>query len=231
MEPDAVPIAVELARELKRPVQVVVSQSSSQNHDRVAPGALARMTALPGAGGITAAWAMRVATADGLGSALARLGKEDRPASSGKARSTDRCRLIRCRTSRSKPFAPICPSTPATCADRRSANSLSSPKASSMSWRVPRKSSRWRSGCRCSGKTEGSRAASRARRGSRSGTEADPEARWGSRAAPPSARISAWSPTRASGATSGFRSIASSQPSIADASSTAASSRSRSRRG
>src|SRR5205823_14489956 len=31
------------------------------------------MTALPGAGGITAAWAMKVATADGLGSALARL--------------------------------------------------------------------------------------------------------------------------------------------------------------
>lgn len=73
LEPDAVPIAVDLARELKRPIQVVLSQSSSQNHDRVAPGALARMTALPGAGGITAAWAMKVATADGLGSALTRL--------------------------------------------------------------------------------------------------------------------------------------------------------------
>jgi len=74
IEPDAVPIAIELARELKRPVQVTLSQSSSQNHDRTAPGALARMTALPGEGGITAAWAMRVATADGLGSAIARLG-------------------------------------------------------------------------------------------------------------------------------------------------------------
>ncbi|MGE5562368.1 MAG: molybdopterin cofactor-binding domain-containing protein [Bacillota bacterium] len=73
IEPDAIPIAVELARELKRPVQVILSQSASQNHDRIAPGALARMTALPGAGGITAAWAMRVATADGLGSALQRL--------------------------------------------------------------------------------------------------------------------------------------------------------------
>ena len=73
LEADAVPIAVELARVLKRPVQVVVSQSQGQNHDRPAPGALARMTALPGEGGITAAWAMRVATADGLGSALARL--------------------------------------------------------------------------------------------------------------------------------------------------------------
>ena len=73
MENDAAPIAIALARELKRPVQVMLSQSASQNHDRVAPGALARMTALPGAGGITDAWAMRVATADGLGSALARL--------------------------------------------------------------------------------------------------------------------------------------------------------------
>lgn len=73
LEADAAPIAAELARALKRPVQVVLSQSASQNHDRVAPGALARMTALPGEGGITAAWAMRVATADGLGSALARL--------------------------------------------------------------------------------------------------------------------------------------------------------------
>lgn len=73
MEPDAAPIAIDLARALRRPVQVILSQSSSQNHDRVSPGALARMTALPGSGGITAALAMKVATADGLGSALARL--------------------------------------------------------------------------------------------------------------------------------------------------------------
>ena len=73
IEPDAALIAIELARELKRPVQVIVSQSAGQNHDRLAPGALARMMALPGEAGITAAWSMRVATADGLGSALARL--------------------------------------------------------------------------------------------------------------------------------------------------------------
>ncbi|MFL6829872.1 MAG: molybdopterin cofactor-binding domain-containing protein [Sphingomicrobium sp.] len=73
LEADAVPIAAELARALKRPVQVTLSQSPSQNHDRVAPGALARMTALPSEGGIVAAWQMRVVTADGLGSALARL--------------------------------------------------------------------------------------------------------------------------------------------------------------
>jgi isoquinoline 1-oxidoreductase beta subunit len=77
LEPDAAPIAIELARAVGRPVQVVLSQSSSQNQDRAAPGALARMAALPGAGGITAAWAMTVATANGLGSALGRLADKD----------------------------------------------------------------------------------------------------------------------------------------------------------
>lgn len=84
MEPDAVPIAIELARALGRPVQATLSQSASQNHDRVAAGALARLTALPGAGGITAAWAMKVATADGLDSALARLAGKDAPDKLGK---------------------------------------------------------------------------------------------------------------------------------------------------
>ena len=79
MEPDAAAIAVELAKATGRPVQVTLSQSASQNHDRVAAGALAQMTALPGAGGITAAWAMKVATADGLGSALARLADKGIP--------------------------------------------------------------------------------------------------------------------------------------------------------
>jgi isoquinoline 1-oxidoreductase beta subunit len=83
LEPDAVPIALELARELKQPVQVVLSQNAGQNHDPVAPGALAHMTALPGEGGITAAWAMRVATSDGLESALARLGGKEEPAKFG----------------------------------------------------------------------------------------------------------------------------------------------------
>ena len=84
LEPDAAPIAIELAKAVGRPVQVLLSQSSSHNHDRVAAGALARMTALPGAGGITAAWAMRVATADGLGSALARLSGKDAGGKLGK---------------------------------------------------------------------------------------------------------------------------------------------------
>jgi isoquinoline 1-oxidoreductase beta subunit len=84
IEPDALPIAIELARELKRPVQVTLSQSACQNHDRVAPGALARMTALPGQGGITAAWQMRVATLDGLGAAFARLEGKDPPRNIGR---------------------------------------------------------------------------------------------------------------------------------------------------
>jgi isoquinoline 1-oxidoreductase beta subunit len=79
LEPDAAAIAIDLARELKRPVQVTLTQSASQNHDRVAPGALAHMNALPGTGGITAAWQMRVATADGLEDALARLARADTP--------------------------------------------------------------------------------------------------------------------------------------------------------
>lgn len=73
MESNAAPIAIELARAVGWPVQLVISQSASQNHDRCSPGALAQMTALPGAGGITAAWAMKVATGDGLAAALARL--------------------------------------------------------------------------------------------------------------------------------------------------------------
>lgn len=79
MEPDAASIAVELARLTERPVQVIISHSGSQNHDRLAPGALAQMAALPGDGGITAAWSMKVATNDGLGSALARLADRDLP--------------------------------------------------------------------------------------------------------------------------------------------------------
>jgi len=84
MEPDPIAVAAALAHELKRPIQVTMSQSASQNHDRLSPGALAKMTALPGAGGITAAWQMRVAIADGLGSALARLSGVSEPTRLGR---------------------------------------------------------------------------------------------------------------------------------------------------
>jgi len=85
IEPDGASVALELARTVGRPVQVVFSQSASQNHDRLAPGALARLTALPGAGGITAAWAMKVVTADGLGSAFARLAGNGAPDKLGRS--------------------------------------------------------------------------------------------------------------------------------------------------
>ena len=73
VESDAVPYAVELARQLKRPVQVTLSQSTSQNHDLASAGALARMAALPGEGGITAAWKMEIATVDGMAAAIERM--------------------------------------------------------------------------------------------------------------------------------------------------------------
>ena len=73
LEADAIPYAVELSRELKAPVQAVLSQSASHNHDPVSPGGLARMTALPGADGITGAWKMEIATVNGMGSTIARL--------------------------------------------------------------------------------------------------------------------------------------------------------------
>lgn len=69
----AVPIALHLARAMGRPVQVALPQSSAQMHDSVAPGALVRMTALPGAGGITAALRMDLVSADGMAASLARL--------------------------------------------------------------------------------------------------------------------------------------------------------------
>ena len=163
-------IAIELARQLKRPVQVTLSQSESQNHDRAAPGALARMTALPGEGGITAAWQMRVATADGLGSALARARQRANPTNSASTALDGAVPPYAIPHVRGRSDArAICPSQPATCAARRSASSPSSPKASSTSWRAPPGWSRWPSECRCSGRTAGSRAACRARRGSRMG--------------------------------------------------------------
>jgi isoquinoline 1-oxidoreductase beta subunit len=83
LDAGAVEIAATLARETGHPVQLSLSQSASQNHDRPSAGALAKGMALPGAGGLTAAWKLRVATADGLGSALAALGGTDVPAKFG----------------------------------------------------------------------------------------------------------------------------------------------------
>ena len=73
LECNAISYAVELASQLKRPVQVALSQSTSQNQDLISTGALARMTALPGQGGITAAWKMEVCTTDGMAVAIQRM--------------------------------------------------------------------------------------------------------------------------------------------------------------
>jgi isoquinoline 1-oxidoreductase beta subunit len=73
IEADAIPFAIELARETDAPVQVTLSHQVSQNQDVASAGALARMTALPGQGGITAAWKIRVATINGMGSSIARM--------------------------------------------------------------------------------------------------------------------------------------------------------------
>ena len=108
MEADAVPIAIALAHTLKRPIQVTLSQSATQNHERLSPGALARMTALPGQGGITAAWQMRVATADGLGSALARLARSDQPRKLGKTALDGSVPPYGFPNARIKPFVPNC---------------------------------------------------------------------------------------------------------------------------
>ncbi len=74
LECPAIPIAIALARSLKRPVQVTLPHHSAQNHSPLAPGAMARMSAVADVNGIPAALAMRVATADGMGASLARLG-------------------------------------------------------------------------------------------------------------------------------------------------------------
>ena len=79
LETGVAEVVIALARASGRPVQLMLPQSTSQNHDCLSAGALARMRALPGPGGLTAAWSMRVATADGLGSTLAWLTGEEPP--------------------------------------------------------------------------------------------------------------------------------------------------------
>jgi isoquinoline 1-oxidoreductase beta subunit len=73
LPPDAVALAVDMARELRRPVQLSLSPRAGQNHASVEPPLLARMTALPGPGGITAALRMRLASSSGISASLGRL--------------------------------------------------------------------------------------------------------------------------------------------------------------
>jgi isoquinoline 1-oxidoreductase beta subunit len=59
---DAIPIAVELAKRLKKPVQLTVSATVSQNQDRPRAPLLARMAALPSPDGAVQAWSARFVT-------------------------------------------------------------------------------------------------------------------------------------------------------------------------
>ena len=66
MQLDTIPIAVELAKRLRRPVQLTASADDSQNHDRPRPPLAARMAALPSPDGAISAWSARLATARGV---------------------------------------------------------------------------------------------------------------------------------------------------------------------
>ena len=79
LEAEAIPLAVALARKSGRAVQLILPQATSQNRDHPTGGALARMFALPGAGGITAAWKMKLASGGGFGAALSALAGSTAP--------------------------------------------------------------------------------------------------------------------------------------------------------
>ncbi len=73
LEPEAIPVAVRLAKDHGKPVQLVIPPSESVNRDRPRPPLVARMAAMPASDGTVAGWSARYATAPGLGAALARL--------------------------------------------------------------------------------------------------------------------------------------------------------------
>jgi isoquinoline 1-oxidoreductase beta subunit len=84
MESEILPIAAELARQTSRPVNLMLSQSATQNHDRCSAGAMARLTALLDPAGLPAAWQTRVATSDGFSAARARMADIEPPESLGR---------------------------------------------------------------------------------------------------------------------------------------------------
>ncbi len=80
IEPDAVEVAILLAREQGRPVQLIMSPSASTNRDLVRPPLIARMAAMPAPDGTLTGWSARFSSAAGLGASLARLSGEKTPA-------------------------------------------------------------------------------------------------------------------------------------------------------
>lgn len=65
MQADLVPIAVELAKRLGKPVQLAISANDTQNRDRARSPMVARMAALPSPDGAIAAWRARLVAAPG----------------------------------------------------------------------------------------------------------------------------------------------------------------------
>ena len=65
MQADAIPIAVELAKRLRKPVQLCASANASQNQDRLRAPLVARMAALPSPDGAIAAWRAHLVTGAG----------------------------------------------------------------------------------------------------------------------------------------------------------------------
>jgi len=63
MHADIIPVVVELAKRLGKPVQLTLSANASRNQDRLRPPLLARMAALPSPAGSIAAWTARLVTA------------------------------------------------------------------------------------------------------------------------------------------------------------------------
>lgn len=78
------PIALELAKAVGRPVQVTIPASWGQVAEPLSPGALIRMAALPGAGGLTAALRMDLVSSDGMAASLAQLAGTKAPQALGK---------------------------------------------------------------------------------------------------------------------------------------------------
>ncbi|HET7709472.1 MAG TPA: molybdopterin cofactor-binding domain-containing protein [Sphingomicrobium sp.] len=83
LEAEAAPIAAALASRIGRPVQVTLSATASRNQDRPAPPFLIRLKALPAGSSAPLAWKAEIATADGFGAAIARLGRGAAPLGTG----------------------------------------------------------------------------------------------------------------------------------------------------
>lgn len=83
LEADLAPVAADLARRLGRPVQVSLSANASRSQDRPSPPFLVRLKALPAGNSAPAAWKAEIASADGFGSALARLAGASNSAGTG----------------------------------------------------------------------------------------------------------------------------------------------------